>query len=62
RWSGLGSGFGYLASREVTVSVTSRRSPLRGSVRLVLPTPDGRLVPASAAIPLESVAGLRAVG
>lgn len=62
RWSGLGSGFGYLTSREVTVTVTSRRSPLRRSVRLVLPTPDGRLVPVSAAVPVEPAAGLRAVG
>ena len=42
-WSGVGSGYGYLTSREVTVTVSSRRSPLRRSVRLVLPTPEGRL-------------------
>lgn len=62
RWSGLGSGHGHLVSREVTVVVTSRRSPIRRSTRLVLPTPDGHLtaaVPASSAV--EPAAGLRAV-
>lgn len=60
RWTGVGSGYGYLTSREVTVTVTSRRSSLRRSVRLVLPTPDGLLRAAAAAV--EPGTGLRAVG
>ena len=62
RWAGVGAGFGYLASREVTVTVTSRRSPLRRSVRLVLPTPDGRLRAAAVAVATQPATGLRAVG
>jgi hypothetical protein len=57
-WSGVGAGNGYLTSREVTVTVSSRRSPLRRSVRLVLPTPQGRLTAAAAETPTI----LRAVG
>lgn len=43
RWSGLGSGHGYLDAREVTVTVTSRRmsTPRRG--RMVLPASGGVL-------------------
>jgi hypothetical protein len=59
-WSGVGAGFGYLTSREVTVTVSSRRSPLRRSVRLVLPTAEGRL--AAAAAVAEAPTTLRAVG
>jgi hypothetical protein len=59
-WSGVGAGFGYLTSREVTVTVSSRRSPLRRSVRLVLPTPEGRLTAAAAVADTPSI--LRAVG
>ncbi|HEY3409143.1 MAG TPA: hypothetical protein VGK53_13305 [Propionicimonas sp.] len=59
-WSGVGAGFGYLTSREVTVTVSSRRSPLRRSVRLVLPTKEGRLTAVAAAA--EAPAILRAVG
>ncbi len=40
RWSGVGEGFGYLDHREVTVTVTSRRSPVPHSARLLLPDPD----------------------
>lgn len=36
-WNGIGDGFGYLASREVTVTVTSRTSSRPRSVDLVLP-------------------------
>jgi hypothetical protein len=59
-WLGVGSGYGYLASREVTVTVSSRRSPLRRSVRLVLPSSDGGLT--AAAVAVASTTGLRAVG
>lgn len=40
RWSGLGAGSGCLTSREVTVTVTSRRSPRPVSGRLLLPDPE----------------------
>ncbi len=57
RWSGLGAGHGYLTSREVTVSVASRRSPVPRTGRVLLPGPGGALaepprsVPAVAAPP-----------
>jgi hypothetical protein len=41
RWSGLGRGHGYLAGRELTVSVTSRRSPTARKARMLLPAADG---------------------
>jgi hypothetical protein len=41
RWSGLGNGHGYLAGRELTVSVTSRRSPGTRRARMLLPAADG---------------------
>ena len=37
RWSGLGDGHGYLSEREVTVTVSSRRSSRPRSGRLLLP-------------------------
>jgi hypothetical protein len=43
RWSGLGNGHGYLEGREVTVTASSRRSPVPRSVRMLLPDPDGGL-------------------
>ena len=62
RWSGVGAGYGYLASREVTVTVNSRRNPLSRSVRLVLPTAEGRMSAAAVAVAAEQLTGLRAVG
>ena len=41
RWAGLGDGHGYLSEREVTITVSSRRSPRPRSGRLLLP--DGEL-------------------
>ena len=41
RWSGLGAGHGYLAGRELTVSVASRRSPNPRRARMLLPAADG---------------------
>jgi hypothetical protein len=41
RWTGLGDGHGYLAGRELTVSVTSRRLPGARRVRMLLPAADG---------------------
>jgi hypothetical protein len=61
RWSGLGVGYGYLSSREVTVTISSRRSPLLRSARLVLPTADGRLAAAVGA-PVEHAVGLKVAG
>ena len=56
RWSGLGDGSGCLTSREVTVTVTSRRSPRPVSGRLLMPDPeqgirrlDPRAMPGAAA-------------
>lgn len=43
RWSGLDAGHGYLESREVTVTASSRRSPVPRSVRMLLPGPGGSL-------------------
>ncbi|WAB81292.1 hypothetical protein OVN18_12245 [Microcella daejeonensis] len=40
RWSGLGEGSGYLTSREVTLTVTSRRSGRPVSGRLLMPDPE----------------------
>lgn len=58
-WSGLGSGHGYLAAREVTVTVQARRSPIPRRARMLLPDPEGALVASAAAAP---VVPLRAVG
>lgn len=69
RWAGLGAGHGYLAGRELTVSVTSRRSPSARRARMLLPAADGTvslLGPATAERPrLEAVpefSEVRAVG
>ncbi len=61
-WSGVGAGHGYLNGREVTVTVSSRRLPAARSVRLVLPSPDGRLAPLERPAAVEPAAVLRAVG
>lgn len=37
RWSGLGEGHGYLRSREVLVTVTSKRTPLPRRARMEMP-------------------------
>ena len=55
RWAGVGAGFGHLASREVTVTLSSRRSPVPRRARLVLPAPDGRPGMAAAGSPVEPV-------
>ncbi|HMQ38265.1 MAG TPA: hypothetical protein PKE46_10965 [Micropruina sp.] len=43
RWSGIGSGHGYLRVREVLVTVTSKRFPAPRQIRLSLPDDTGRL-------------------
>ncbi|MFE1664125.1 hypothetical protein [Microbacterium sp. P02] len=40
-WTGLGDGFGYLAGRALTVTVSSRRWPVPRRSRMLLPAPDG---------------------
>lgn len=42
-WTGLGDGHGYLAEREVTITVSSRRAPRPRSARMLLPDRSGRL-------------------
>jgi len=58
-WTGLGQGHGYLAGRELTVTVTSRRTPVPRRGRMLLPDVDGTLVstrpPSVAYVPLEAV-------
>lgn len=49
-WSGLEDGHGLLAAREVTVSVTSRRSPLPRRARVQLPGPTGAAIGLSPAV------------
>ncbi|RKT33504.1 hypothetical protein DEU34_2102 [Microbacterium sp. AG1240] len=41
RWAGLGDGHGYLSGRELTVTVTHRRSPGARRARMLLPAADG---------------------
>lgn len=43
RWAGLGQGHGYLAGREVTVSVSSKRTPTARRARILLPAADGSI-------------------
>lgn len=45
-WAGVGAGHGYLARRELTVTVTSRRSPVPRRGRLLLPDPEGNVTAA----------------
>ncbi len=59
-WTGLGRGHGYLAGRELTVTVTSRRTPVPRRGRVLLPAVDGALTAAHepqsvAYVPLEAV-------
>ncbi|MFT4212688.1 MAG: hypothetical protein QM626_12555 [Microbacterium sp.] len=58
-WSGLGQGHGYLAEREVTVSVRSRRAAAPRRARMLLPDPAGSLTgigaPVAAPVPLRAV-------
>ncbi|PJJ72176.1 hypothetical protein CLV46_1741 [Diaminobutyricimonas aerilata] len=39
-WSGVGDGHGYLDRHEVTVTVSSRQSPVPRSARMLLPGPE----------------------
>ena len=59
-WTGLGDGHGYLSGRELTVTVTSRRTPVPRRGRVLLPAEDGALVPTHSPavapyVPLEAV-------
>ncbi len=42
-WSGVGAGHGYLSSRDVLVTVTSKRSPAPRQARVTLPDASGGL-------------------
>lgn len=44
-WTGLGTGYGYLSRRELTVTVQSRRSPVPRRARIMLPDAAGSLAP-----------------
>lgn len=66
-WLGIGRGHGLLSGREVTVSLSGRRTPRSPSVRVLLPGPHGRLEATGrtdARAPEESASWppLRAVG
>ncbi|KTR87622.1 hypothetical protein NS220_17395 [Microbacterium testaceum] len=58
RWTGVGQGSGYLAGRELTVSVSSRRSPNARRARMLLPAADGTIellgAPAERLVPRTS--------
>lgn len=43
QWSGMGQGHGYLAGRELTVSVVSKRAPGARRARMLLPAADGTI-------------------
>jgi hypothetical protein len=51
-WGGIGEGHGYLSSREVTVTVTSRASGRPRSARMWLPDREERFTAASAEFPV----------
>lgn len=63
-WSGLGSGHGYLAGRELTVTVASRRSPVPRRARMLLPAADGSVTLLGHPQTMEPLVGLpvRAAG
>lgn len=52
-WSGLGSGYGYLDGRRLTVTSTSRRWPVPRKARMLLPAADGTV----SALPDPGLAG-----
>ncbi|MGC5223731.1 hypothetical protein ACPW96_14225 [Micromonospora sp. DT81.3] len=65
QWSGLGPGHGYLAGREVTVTVTSRRTPVARRGRVMLPGADGAVSAIERRVretPLPEYQPLEAVG
>lgn len=61
QWSGLGDGYGLLAERELTVTVSSRRFPVPRRERMLLPAPDGTLTVAPGRQPAPLHAPMRAV-
>ncbi|WP_374940930.1 hypothetical protein [Microbacterium sp. zg.Y1084] len=50
-WSGVGDGYGYLAARELTVTVSSRRTPVPRRARVQLPASSGQVAAASTPVP-----------
>lgn len=62
-WSGVGRGHGYLAAREVTVDVRSRRWPMPRRVRMTLPAADGGVgAVGSTGVSVPALPRLEAVG
>ncbi|WP_235014890.1 hypothetical protein [Microbacterium sp. SLBN-154] len=62
-WSGVGRGHGYLAAREVTIDVRSRRWPMPRRARMSLPAADGGVgAVRSAASAVPALPRLEAVG
>jgi hypothetical protein len=59
-WSGLGDGYGILAGRELTVTVSSRRFPVPRRNRMMLPAPDGTIAPVERVV-REQAPPMRAV-
>jgi hypothetical protein len=60
-WAGLGSGFGHLSGRQVTVSSTAARWQGRAkSRRLWMPGPDQTVSAVAAAVPFRTSAGAAA--
>jgi hypothetical protein len=60
-WAGLGSGFGHLSGRQVTVSSTATRWQGRAkSRRLWMPGPDQTVSAVAAAVPFRTSAGAAA--
>ncbi len=67
RWSGLGEGWGVLAERELTVTVSAKRSPRPRRGRVLLPASNGRVEAARPVAPgnrpfIDVPQPLRAVG
>jgi len=61
-WSGVGDGHGYLAARELTVTVTSRRTPVPRSARVQLPTTAGQVAATSAPVAAAAPRPIRVAG
>jgi hypothetical protein len=66
RWAGLGQGHGYLAGRELTVSVSSKRTPTARRARMLLPAADGSIellgAPTERLVPREQTEYRRVAG
>lgn len=61
-WSGLGDGYGMLSGRELTVTVSSRRSPVPRTGRMLLPDAEGGLSAGAGARSAGAVGSVGSVG